>query len=128
VEASIGTYPGLSARLEVAGDRGSATIDGDALLYYHVAEEGEETGLYGGGGDTNRLNRLNLGGEADIAQDPAKLMGAHARQIEDFIDAIREDRDPAISLSETVRTMQVIEAIYESAQTGKPVRVGGDAR
>lgn len=54
VEASIASYPGLSARLEVSGDRGSAIIDSDQLLYFHAAREGEETGLYGAFGDSNR--------------------------------------------------------------------------
>ncbi|RYG26744.1 Gfo/Idh/MocA family oxidoreductase [bacterium] len=123
MEASIVAYPGLSARIEVSGDRGSATIDGDRLTYFHAAEPGETTGPYGLGGDTNRVNR-ELPSEGDGGNpDPATLAGAHALQIDDFIQAVQEDRAPFVTLDDARATMVVIEAIHESAATGKPVRL-----
>lgn len=122
VEASIVAYPGLSARLEVSGDRGSATIDADRLAYFHAAEPGESTGPYGLHGDTNRAS-LELPSGDESHPDPATLAGAHALQIDDFIDAIREDREPFVTLEDTRATMTVIEAIHASAATGRPVRL-----
>ena len=122
LEASIVAYPGLSARIEVSGDRGSALIDGDRLAYFHAAEAGETTGLYGLGGDTNRAT-AELPEEESGNPDPATLAGAHALQIADFIDAVRENRPPFVTLEDARATMVVIEAIHESARTGRPVRL-----
>lgn len=124
VEASIASYPGLSARLEVAGDRGSAIIDADHLTYFHAAEPGEETGLYGAFGDTNRANReLPATPTGDTHQDPSKLSSAHARQIEDFIDAIVKGRHYMNDIEEARKTMCVIEAIHRSVREHRPVRL-----
>jgi UDP-N-acetyl-2-amino-2-deoxyglucuronate dehydrogenase len=123
MEASIVAYPGLSARIEVSGDRGSATIDGDRLAYFHAAEPGERTGPYGLGGDTNRAARELPSEEEGGNPDPATLAGAHALQIRDFMDAVQENREPFVTLEDTRATMVVIEAIHESAATGKPVRL-----
>ena len=122
LEASIVAYPGLSARIEVSGDRGSATLDADRLTYFHAAEPGETTGPYGLFGDTNRA-AAEVPPEKAAHPDPATLAGAHALQIADFIDAVREDREPFVSLADTRATMTVIEAIHQSARTGGPVRL-----
>ncbi len=122
LEASIVAYPGLSARIEVSGDRGSATVDADRLAYFHAAALGETTGPYGLPGDTNRADIEAPPAADDAHPDPATLAGAHALQISDFIDAIRENRSPFVTLEDARATMAVIESIYESARTGRPVR------
>lgn len=43
--------------------------------------------------------------------------------LRDFVDAVREGRDPAIPGSEGVREVRVVEAAYRSAERGKPVAV-----
>ena len=40
--ATTAAYPGLTARIAVHGDRGSAIIDDDELSYFHAAGEGQE--------------------------------------------------------------------------------------
>jgi predicted dehydrogenase len=128
LEASIASYPGLSARLEVSGDRGSAIIDADALRYFHAALPGEQTGLYGVGGDSNRvqaeLNRYGLESTRSTSPDPAHFGNAHQEQLRDFAEAILQDRKPQSSLEEGCYTVRVILAVHESASTGKPVKVG----
>ena len=122
VEASVVAYPGLSARIEVSGDRGSATIDADRLTYFHAAEPGESTGPYGAFGDTNRAAE-EVPPEDAAHSDPATLAGAHALQIADFVDAVRDDREPFVTLADARTTMAVVEAIHASAATGRPVRL-----
>lgn len=123
LEASIVAYPGLSTRIEISGDRGSATIDGDRLAYFHAAEPGETTGPYGLHGDTNRVAAELPPEPVEAHPDPATLAGAHAVQIADFIDAIRGDRTPFVTLDDARTTMATIEAIYTSARMGRPVRL-----
>ena len=37
ITATTAAYPGLTARIAVHGDRGSAVIDDDELVYFHAA-------------------------------------------------------------------------------------------
>lgn len=46
----------------------------------------------------------------------------HALQIDEFLTAIREDREPAVTGEEGRKTVEIIEAMYRSGQTGRPVR------
>jgi predicted dehydrogenase len=50
---------------------------------------------------------------------------AHRDQIQDFIEAVSEGREPLVNLQEGRRPLAIIQAIYESARTGGPVRIEG---
>lgn len=125
LEASIAAYPGLSARLEVSGDRGSAIIDSDELEFFHAAQAGEQTGMYGAwGSQTNRAaaELESVGAiEAGSSPDPAKLSSAHQEQFKDFFAAILEQRPPTVTLLDARYALLVIEALHLSAATGQPV-------
>lgn len=43
-------------------------------------------------------------------------------QLEDFVDAVQTGRPPVVSSTEARAAVSFIEAVYESARTGKPVR------
>ncbi|HMP06740.1 MAG TPA: Gfo/Idh/MocA family oxidoreductase, partial [Lacipirellulaceae bacterium] len=45
----------------------------------------------------------------------------HALLLQDFVDAVRKDRAPAIDGQEGRVSVEIILAIYKSAQTGKLV-------
>ncbi len=128
IEGTTAAYPGLTARLEVHGDRGSAIIDKDELVYFHSAAGDEEGLAYGASGANNQaadvLSRYppEPGGAAAGA-DPASLGMAHREQIRDFIAAIRDDREPLVNIEEGRKPVAIIRAIYESARTGRAVNV-----
>ena len=52
--------------------------------------------------------------------DPVKVRG-HALRVHDMIDAVYYDRDPLITPREAIKSVAIVNAIYESARTGKPV-------
>ncbi len=128
IEGTTAAYPGLTARLEVHGDRGSAIIDSDELVYFHSAALGEQGAAYGAGGGGNQALDMLKQFEAKPAgiaagSDPASLSLAHREQIRDFIDAIRADREPLVNIEEGRKAVAIILAIYESARTGRPVSI-----
>ena len=43
--------------------------------------------------------------------------------LQDFIDCIREDREPALTIEDALCVLQSIDAAYESARTGSRVEV-----
>ena len=130
IVATTAAYPGLTTRIAVHGDRGSAIIDDDELTYFHAAREGQEGGAYGAGGGENQAEEVMLRyGEAEsgpgAGADPGSLSMAHRDQIQDFIEAVGEGREPLVNLQEGRKSLAIIQAIYESASTGGPVRIEG---
>jgi len=45
----------------------------------------------------------------------------HAWQLQDMVDAVRFDRDPMVGPMEATKAVQIINAVYESARTGKEI-------
>jgi UDP-N-acetyl-2-amino-2-deoxyglucuronate dehydrogenase len=128
IVATTAAYPGLTARIAVHGDRGSAVIDDDELGYFHAAGEGEEGDAYGAGGGDNQAEQVvQKYGEAasgpGAGADPGSLSMAHRDQIQDFVEAVRGGREPSINLEEGRKPLAITQGIYESARTGGPVRI-----
>ena len=103
IVATTAAYPGLTARIAVHGDRGSAIIDDDELDYFHAAGEGQEARSYGASGDENQAQKVierygGVGPGPGAGADPGSLSMAHRVQIQDFIEAVREDREPAVNV------------------------------
>ena len=126
--ATTAAYPGLTTRIAVHGDRGSAIIDDDILSYFHAAGEGQEGEAYGAGGGENQAEEvMEQYGEAatglGAGADSGSLSMAHRDQIQDFDEALREGREPLVNLEEGRKPLAIIQGIYESARTGGPVRI-----
>lgn len=47
----------------------------------------------------------------------------HRDQMQDFVEAVREGREPSVDLVEGRKPLAIITAIYHSARTGEPVRI-----
>ena len=128
IVATTAAYPGLTARIAVHGHRGSAIVDNDELRYFHAAGEQQEGDAYGGGDNqaeqvVKRYGEVESGPSAGA--DPSSLSMAHREQIQDFVEAVGEGREPSINLEEGRKPLAIIQAIYESARTGRSVRVQG---
>jgi predicted dehydrogenase len=107
LQATTAAYPGFPERLELNGTLGSASLEAGVL---QVAFMNGQTLSVGG--------RQDSGGGADpMAFDHA----AHRAVLKDFIDAIRQGREPAVSGRSALAAQQVIEAIMASARSGLPV-------
>jgi UDP-N-acetyl-2-amino-2-deoxyglucuronate dehydrogenase len=121
IAATTGAYPGVSTRIEIYGDKGSAVIEDDHLSYLHLArDDREEVGPYGVAPGKRAQRTENA--DRSAAQDPAALaIRSHALQIEDMIRAIREDGTPLLDGYAAKHPVEIILAIYESARTHKEV-------
>lgn len=127
IAATTGAYPGVTTRVEIFGDKGSAVIEDDRLSYLHLArDDQEEIGAYGvtsgkaGGVLPAKDTTVDKSGSA--AQNPAALwIRGHALQIADLIRAIRENGTPLVDGYAARRPVEIILGIYESARTHKEV-------
>lgn len=117
IEAATSCYPGSDLRIEIMGDKGSATLVQDRITRWEFAEEepgdeeirrGDAAGVIGGG----------------TADPKAISTEGHRRLVEDLVGALREKRSPMIPGAEARRAVSLVLAIYEAARTGRSVRLG----
>ncbi|NQU41737.1 Gfo/Idh/MocA family oxidoreductase [bacterium] len=114
IEASTSCEPGFPKRLELSGEKGSVTLEEDAItrwVFVDELPEDETIRREGAAGDSIQ------GGSGSPTVSSTE---GHRRQLEDFARAILENRDPMITGREGRRSIELIRAIYESAQAGRP--------
>ena len=127
IAATTGAYPGVTTRVEIFGDKGSAVIEDDRLSYLHLArDDQEEIGAYGvAPGKTGGVlpgENTTVDKSGATAQNPAGLsIRGHALQIADMMRAIRENGTPLVDGYAARRPVEIILGIYESARTRKEV-------
>lgn len=123
IAATTGAYPGVTTRVEIFGDRGSAVIEDDRLGYLHLArDDQQEVGAYGASGGSQKETRTGTQGAEGAAQNPAALsIRSHAAQIADMMRAIRENGTPLVDGYAGRRPVEIILGIYESARAHKEI-------
>jgi UDP-N-acetyl-2-amino-2-deoxyglucuronate dehydrogenase len=129
VHGTTAAYPGLTTGLRVHGDRGSAVIDHNKLVYYHAAADDSEDFPYGAGGRANQAEAVlaehgvTAAGDDDEPTVAGLTATSHTTQFEDFLDAVDKGRPPLVTVSEATKTLALIRGIYESARTQAPVSI-----
>ena len=118
IEASTAAYPGYLKRIEISGSHGTAVLEEEDIKVWDFARTlKSDTALR-----ERMAGKTKTGGGA---ADPAAIgHHAHAAQFKDFLQAIQKGTTPSIDGHEGRRSVEVIEAIYKSAKTGKAVRIG----
>lgn len=111
--STTAAYPGYGTDIQLTGTNGSIHIDGDRLLVWRIKgdrmkeEEAEMLQKYGSGGT--------------IAASDHTIVRGHSFQVQDMVDAVRFDRDPMVGPMEATKAVRIINAVYESARTGKEI-------
>ncbi len=108
IEGSTSIYPGLSERLEIHGEKGTAILEGGKMVKWAIEGEEEES-----------EEKADMSAAAEAS---AITADSHALQIQDFVDAINEDRKPLVDGHEGRKALEVIIGIYRSSEEGKTVQ------
>jgi predicted dehydrogenase len=117
IQAATSAYPGLPKTIAIHGDQGRVVIEQDDVLLWEFAQESVEdieikrrfaqkTGTSGGAGNPAAISHVG-----------------HTRQLADFVEAIRTGRTPLVDGREGRKAVEVVLAVYQSASTGKTVRI-----
>jgi UDP-N-acetyl-2-amino-2-deoxyglucuronate dehydrogenase len=115
IQGATSCWPGDQARVELHGDRGSIVLENGRIVTWQIQGAPPE--------EEDRMLSLeeSLG---SAASDPKGFSyEMHRRQITEFVDAIREDRPAAIDGQEARKSLEIILAIYRSAEAGRPVEL-----
>ncbi|MBL27829.1 MAG: oxidoreductase [Rhodospirillaceae bacterium] len=107
LDTTTAAYPGFEERIEIIGDNATAVMAGAELtVHYHDGsmETAGEAAKTGGGGDP-----------MDFPHD------THRAVLVDFLDAIRDDREPVANGEQLLAVHRVIDALLQSAKEGRAV-------
>ncbi len=107
-------YPGLSTDIQLYGTEGSIEADADVLKTWRFKDSDDEEDE-----QEEMCDRYASNGRA-MKLDKSLVTG-HASMVQDMVDAVLEDRDPQIVPTEAIKSVRIVNAIYESAKTGKTV-------
>lgn len=118
ISATTCAYPGLTTRVEVIGENGSCIIENDELIYQHFKTD-EHAGTHGlSFSSSNQIDNE----EKDPDELRYRIYGnSHYFQFLDVIQALKEDRDPAVTGEEGRHALEIVLGIYESARKKRPV-------
>jgi UDP-N-acetyl-2-amino-2-deoxyglucuronate dehydrogenase len=113
IDATTAAYPGFPERIEIIGEKASASLVGsDLTVAHHDGRVTELKTAYGAGG---------------TGADPMAFPNDwHRGAIADFLDAIDEKREPMISGQQALKVHRLIDALLEAGATGETVKVRSD--
>jgi predicted dehydrogenase len=117
IEASTAIYPGYLKRIELHGTAGSAVMEEEDIVKWDFAKKKPQDEAI----HQRMAQRVSGGGGA---ADPAAIgHHGHARQFRDVLRAIKKGQPPSIDGPEGRRSVEIILAIYKSAETGRAVEL-----
>lgn len=119
IEATTASWPGWKKRLEICGSGGSAVLEDEHLVKWDFAVPVPD--------DTPRPGdaRSDVATSGGATHPSSITHHAHQLQLQDFVDAIRDNRAPFVDGREGTRSVALINAIYQSARENRSVGVIG---
>ncbi len=116
IEASTALWPGWQRRIEICGENGSAMLEDDRIAQWQFRNEQP-------GDDAIRAKKIDAKMRSGASEPGAISFEGHRRQIQDLIDAVRENRPVAIDGHEARKAVALIRGLYASAESGRPVKL-----
>ncbi|MFE5323324.1 Gfo/Idh/MocA family protein [Paenibacillus sp. NPDC056579] len=117
----IGTtcaYPGLEVSVQIHGSTGSIYSKNNRIELFKMADDDEQFSE-----EARVLEEFGSSQNAKASGTAAAGLPktGHAGQVQDMIDAVVENRPPMIEGREGRASVEIVQALYESARTGKEI-------
>jgi UDP-N-acetyl-2-amino-2-deoxyglucuronate dehydrogenase len=111
IEGSTAIYPGFPQKIELHGERGSVVLEGDQVALWKIQDVPFPEEL------------PQAGAKVDTSASPTAGFSPeyHRRQIQDFLNAIRENRAPLVDGREGRKALEIVRGIYLSSRTGENI-------
>lgn len=121
IQGSTCVYPGLAERLEVHGTHGTVILEQDRPKLWKVDPEMAQKGKYGDGvmmqpTPSQHLVGTDISATSELDEATAQWNAQHRLQLQDFTQAILDDREPFMTGEMALEPLKVILAIYRSSQ------------
>jgi predicted dehydrogenase len=109
IDATTVAYPGFSERIELACNKASAVLAGETLeVFYKNGRQLREEGPFAPRGAAARPDFMHY---------------EHKAMINDFLDAIENEREPAVSGREALAVQRLIAALLRSSEERRIVEL-----
>lgn len=114
IECSTAVFPGAYKKLEIMGTAGTAVMEDNDIIQWEFKESRE---------DDLQLNEVPSAHQSKggVADPKAISYAGHQKQLENLIDAIYNQAELLIDAEEGRKSVEIVLAIYKSAQTGQLV-------
>lgn len=112
IEAATSVYPGYPRRLELTWSEGTIIVENDSVVSVDLRAPI----------DGFRFEQPGSADERSTSPVISDVSG-HRAIVEDFIHAIEADGTPICDGHEARRSVEVVQAIYESSRTGQAVNL-----
>lgn len=110
IEASTSVQPAMERRLEIHGEAGTAILTGNSLRLLGAKFSQPENA---------NPNETSASGAASPLQNFTAV--PHRRQYEAILYAIAQNQTPPVSGEDSLESLAIVLAIYESAKQGGPI-------
>lgn len=117
IQATTSVHPGYPKTIAIHGDKGSAVIEQEDVLRWDF------TPAMPSDDEVKARFAAKVGASGGAADPKAISFEGHRRQLADFVEAIAENRAPAVDGREGRKAVALIRAIYESNRTGRVVEI-----
>lgn len=114
LEATTAAYPGYPRRVELTGTEGTVILDGDRITATDLRTPHADAHAPA---DAPSEAGANPSATSPVISD----VRGHRKILEDFVRAVETGGTPLCDGREGRRSVELVEAVYESSRTGRPV-------
>ena len=119
LEASTAVSPSLGVQLRITGETGASA----SLTEFPEGSDGRvDLWAVGETISTEPAHPEGSHPNVDLASINGQLIPHHTTQVRDFVQALRDGTDPAITGQDATKALRILLAVYESSRSGLPVR------
>jgi UDP-N-acetyl-2-amino-2-deoxyglucuronate dehydrogenase len=112
LEAATSVYPGFPRRIELTGSEGTIILEHDRIVAAALRNAQID------------LTATALSANASATSPVVADVSGHKELLKDFLRAIESNGKPICDGVEGRRSVELVQAIYESARIGNPVTLG----
>ena len=117
IQCSTAVYPGALKRIEIMGTSGTAILEESNLIKWQFEQPAANDEAIQKSMSAKTVSHGGVSNPADIS------FYGHQKQLEDMIVSVQTNKKPLIDARDGRKSVAIVLAIYESARSGKKVRL-----
>jgi UDP-N-acetyl-2-amino-2-deoxyglucuronate dehydrogenase len=120
LEASTAVSPNLGVQIRVTGETGASA----SLTEFPEGSDGRvDLWAVHGVIETDPVHPEGVLPNVDLSTINGQLIPHHTTQVRDFVGALQDGTQPAITGEDATKALRILLAVYESSRTGLPVKL-----
>jgi UDP-N-acetyl-2-amino-2-deoxyglucuronate dehydrogenase len=125
LEAATSVYPGYNRRVELTGSEGTIILEQDRIIAADLRTVAQTSV---GDSIVEVVEPIKENSNPQATSPVVSDVSGHRKILEDFLQAIETDSTPLCDGREARRSVELVQAIYESSRTGRPVTLAPSAK